>query len=574
MNMKNWSLALMTEGEKTLMSMPVPADQAEVSAEQDGVHIRLTMKTLGDIRLFEATASSDSRTPCYFSLIRDHAADGMMSFNGEVDEPRLYRQSPHDPQQYHLKMLKQAVPMGAARIEGGYEIALSDAPYFSDNYTTQEFIPAENRFLISSGDCGRKVGYEGGLDFVPYCHEISAEKTHVFRFLIFSSRAKSLARLRLDVFQAITRCFGDGDGLFRSICFATNYMHLRKNETGTSDVWVVAGIEYGNTQYIRDSFWQSMILPDAIAAECQRVLTAKRCVNAENPLILLLWAYRVFRAGVTPNMDEVKGALERIRLCTNDGCFHPKVDVHGRRDFRSWFDLCAHTDTDAITYNQGLYAAAMHGAYEMGLASEAEYKLAADRYRGLFIKELGIYPVSREKIALCVDALIGDLLHRLLFGEHLLPAEDVRSHYRIVCERCSTPYGIKVCAALDGSYNDVSFFGIPGYLNDYFTDPKQQARPGHYIWGSSYFIYEMLFHIDAYLQGAPGAEQNIISRTLLDLSLGSTYFEHIDTVSGEPNKANQGWNAAIYAIWQQLMDKGLASGRYFDVVEKYLSSVE
>ncbi len=351
-------------------------------------------------------------------------------------------------------------------------------------------------------------------------------------------------------------------------------MHLRKNERGTSDVWIVPGIEYGNTQYIRDSFWQSMILPDDIADECNKVLLAKRCVNAENPLILTLWAYRVFKNGKTPRMEEVKEALKRIRFCTNDGCFHPKIDAMGRHDFRSWFDLCAHTETDVITYNQGLYAAAMHGAYEMGLATEEEYKLAAERYRGLFIKEHGIYPVSREKTALCVDPLIGDLMHYLLFGETILSDADVLSHYQIVCERCATPYGIKVVADLDGSYNDASFFGIPGYLADYFTDSKYEARPGHYIWGSSYFIYEMLFHIDAYIHGAKNAEQHIIDRTLIDLSLGSTYFEHIDTASGKPNKANQGWNAAIYAIWTQLMNEGKAGSRYFDEVEKYLSTVE
>lgn len=573
--MNNWSLSLLTPGEKTLVTMPVTDNEAAVHAEKDGVRISLNLKKIGSICLYEAVASADTGVDCCFSLARSGVPGEMLAFFGPVTEREIYRQSPHDPQQYHLRMKKQAVPMGAAKVEGGYEIALSDAPYYSDNYTTQEFIPEEQRFIISSGDSGRKPGWQGGLSFEPYYHHIGGEKTHVFRFLIFFSAAKSLDRMRLDIFRAIAQCFGDGDSsLYKSICFSTNYMHLRKNETGTSDLWVVAGIEYGNTQYIRDSFWQSMILPSNVAAECNKVLTAERCVNAENPLILVLWAYRVFINGGTPRMDEVKKVLERIRLCTVDGCFHPKIDSQGRLDFRSWFDLCAHTETDNITYNQGLYAAAMHGACEMGLATENEYKLAAERYRSLFIKELGIYPVSREKVALCVDALVGDLMHYLLFGSCILPDEDVCSHYKTVCDRCTTKYGIKVCAGLDGSYNDASFFGIDGYLADYFTDPKYEARPGHYIWGSSYFIYEMLFHIDAYIHGAPDAEQHVIDRTLLDFSLGSTYFEHIDTVSGKPNKANQGWNAAIYAIWQQLMNEGKAGSRYFDEVETYLAAIE
>jgi len=296
-------------------------------------------------------------------------------------------------------------------------------------------------------------------------------------------------------------------------------------------------------------------------------------ICAETPLFQLLWAYRLFKAGREPVQENVEKALDIIRSCTTDGFFHPKKDSIGRCDFRSWFDLCAHTDTDAISYNQGLYAAAMHGAYKMGLATREEYLLAAQAYRSMFIPELGIYPVSREKVALCVDPLVGDLLHRLLFGEHLLPAQDVLRHYRTVCERCSTPYGIKVSAELDGSYHPKEFFGIPGYISDYYdTDPE--AAPGHYIWGSSYFIYEMLFHIDALLQGAQEAEQRLIDRTLLDFSLGSTYFEHIDTVTGQPDKANQGWNAAVYAIWQQLLDEGAVSDRYFVETENYLSSIE
>jgi hypothetical protein len=191
----------------------------------------------------------------------------------------------------------------------------------------------------------------------------------------------------------------------------------------------------------------------------------------------------------------------------------------------------------------------------------------------MFIKELGIYPISREKVALCVDPLVGDLLHRLLFGEHILPDENVLSHYRTVCEKCSTPYGIKISAELDGSYHKKEFFGIPGYISDYYdTDPE--AAPGHYIWGSSYFIYEMLFHIDALLHGAKEAEQRIIDRTLLDFSMGSTYFEHIDTVTGQSDKANQGWNAAIYAIWKQLAAEGAVSVRYLDEMEQYLCAIE
>ena len=569
MDTKHWSLSLLTHGEIPLVTMNV-FDTASV--ERNGIRVTLTHKTAGDIHFFEARAAADHDAEVYFSLNRTDAPSSVLAFTGEVNAREIFRQSPHDVERYHFDMTKQPVPMGACSVDGGYEVALCDAPYYSDNYTTQEFVPAEHRFSICSGDSGRKPGRQGDVEFVPYYHKIDKQTEHVFRFLIFFSPAKSLSRLRLDTFRAVVSCFGNGSTLYHAICFATNYMHLRRNETGKSKCWVVAGIEYCNTQYRRDSFWQSMILPAKIDRECYSALP-EECREAENSLIQVLWAYRLFKRGDEPIWQNVNTALSYIRSCTKDGFFHPQKDNLGRCDFRSWFDLCAHTETDAITYNQGMYATAMHCAWNMGLATEEEYQLSVRAYRSMFIKELGIYPVSREKVALCVDPLVGDLLHRMLFGEHLLPCEDVISHYRTVCARCSTPYGIKVSAELDGSYHPKEFFGIPGYLNDYY-DTNPSAAPGHYIWGSSYFIYEMLFHIDALLQGASEAEQRIIDRTLLDFSLGSTYFEHIDTVTGEPDKANQGWNAAVYAIWKQLVEEGAVSDRYLTEMENYLYAIE
>ncbi len=571
MNLNDWSLSLLTCGEKTLLCLPLSSDADEAVFACADMTVKITRKEIDGIHFFEASAQSDEPQECYFSLNRENAPAEILSFVGTEKAHDIYRQSPHDASRYVFDMLKQPVPMGACRVDGGYEIALSDAPYHCGNYTTQEFIPAEHRFSITSGDSGRKPNYQGDVEVFPYYHKVDKNHPHVFRFLIFTSAAKSIHRLRMDTFLAVAKCFGSGNSLYHAVCFATNYMHLRRNETGNSRIWVVAGIEYANAQYIRDSFWQTMILPNDISRECYLALK-DRCRGAETPLIQLLWAYRIFKSGSEPLYDQVDKALTLVRRWTHDGFFHPD-HVGGRYDFRSWFDLCAHTDTDVITYNQGLYAAAMHGAYEMGFASKEEFELAAECYRSMFIKEKGIYPISREKTALCVDALAGDLLHRLMFGEHLLPSEDVLCHYRTVCEKCSTPYGIKVSAELDGSYHEKEFFGIPGYINDYYdTDPS--AAPGHYIWGSSYFIYEMLFHIDALMQGAKEAEQRIIDRTLLDFSLGNTYFEHVDTVTGEGDKANQGWNAAIYAIYRQLIEEGAVSSRYLDVMEKYLSSVE
>ena len=78
----------------------------------------------------------------------------------------------------------------------------------------------------------------------------------------------------------------------------------------------------------------------------------------------------------------------------------------------------------------------------------------------------------------------------------------------------------------------------------------------------------MLFLIDSYLHGAPGSKEEVIWRGSLDFKIGGTYFEYLDTVTGEPNKANQGWDAAVYAIWKKLIEKGKADSSLFEEIDK------
>ena len=73
----------------------------------------------------------------------------------------------------------------------------------------------------------------------------------------------------------------------------------------------------------------------------------------------------------------------------------------------------------------------------------------------------------------------------------------------------------------------------------------------------------MLFHMTAYIHGADDAEDNMIWRSGVDFEIGGTYFEHINTVTEEGNKANQGWNCCVYPIWQSFIDKGIATDRFF-----------
>ena len=71
-----------------------------------------------------------------------------------------------------------------------------------------------------------------------------------------------------------------------------------------------------------------------------------------------------------------------------------------------------------------------------------------------------------------------------------------------------TPYGTKVVADVDGSFLPMEAFGAYGKVH------PEMARLdlGRYANGGSYHIYEMLFHIAAFIHGANGALDNMIWR--------------------------------------------------------------
>ncbi len=83
----------------------------------------------------------------------------------------------------------------------------------------------------------------------------------------------------------------------------------------------------------------------------------------------------------------------------------------------------------------------------------------------------------------------------------------------------------------------------------------------------------MMFHIDAHLHGAPDAVDNMIRRLYIDLDFDGATHEYMHTLHGNGVKANQGWNAAIYAMWDALCRDGRGDRRFFDAAEDKLCSL-
>ena len=539
-----------------------------------GVDVALASKKISDsVTLFTLTARGAGK--CYLSLCGRGEGE-FYSFNDVCTDERIFRQSPHDPELYLFAMEVSAVPMIAAVSGGVTDIFISDEPSHCDNYTTQHIIPERGEFYLSSGDPGGAPNYVKWREDAretknePYYHDLNA-KDHVYRFIWVKSDAKTVKRIRRDAFCAIEKTWGRGsDSIYRAMCFGANYMHIRKNETGTSDKWVVAGIQYANTQYNRDAFWQTMILSPEIERQAYLAHGKASVECAENALFFVIWSYRVMKNGGEINRPLFEFALEKMKRELNkygDGRYAPT----GRPDgsFRNWFDICCFEYDDADAYSQGLCVCALRAAREMGCDVGDWYEKAKAFYEKLYNGRF--VQMSQKKPYLALDYSIGDLLHFLLFGETFIPDNVVRQTYaHIMNSKAKTPYGTKVVSAEDGEFLPMEAFGAYGKVH-----PEMAALDlGRYANGGSYHIYEMLFHIAAYVHGAPDALDNMIWRLFIDLDYDGATHEYMHTIRGNGVKANQGWNAAIYAIWETLCEEGKADVRFFHAAEEKLKTIE
>lgn len=528
----------------------------------DGINVEAVISRKDNLLRFEIKANSATDKTCYLSLQSNYKNGSLYSYRQEELSSKIFRQSPHDPDNYGFgELVMQDLPMFAIKNDHGFTIAINDSPCFYDNYTTQTFSPDKHTVKLSSGDNGnffnqkpKKVKIES------YYFQLGKGKSHTFNGIIVNSNAKDLNEMRRDVLSSIAKRWGNNieNNSFATTAFSSNYMLLRKNERKSSTYWVTPGIGYSNKQYTRDAFWQSMVLPANFAQECYKNEEVLASPGAERPLIVMIWAYRTKLAGGQPNLDILKKTLDYIEKHTKNGMYYSKNN--NIKNYQSWCDMVGFNDDDVIAYNQGLLAVALLSAESLGLKPSVSSELAIQKYQEMFNKEKGYFPFSQQKDLLAVDPLVGDLLAQLYFKKKILSDESVLSHYKQVVSKAKTKYGYKVTCLANGD-----FAPREAYFAKDFTDIDFRDI-GSYQWGASWYLYDMLFLIDSYLHGAPDAIDEIKWRASLDYKLGGTYFEFINTVNGTTNKPNQGWDAAIYAIWSKLIKDGKADKSMFDAI--------
>ena len=71
-----------------------------------------------------------------------------------------------------------------------------------------------------------------------------------------------------------------------------------------------------------------------------------------------------------------------------------------------------------------------------------------------------------------------------------------------------------------------------------------------------------------------GADNGLKLYDMIDLDYNGTTNEYMHTVTGVGVKANQGWNASVWAIWNELIKRGKATDAYFKAADAKIASIE
>ncbi|SEJ77776.1 hypothetical protein SAMN05192553_11278 [Cyclobacterium xiamenense] len=532
--------------------------------EVDRITVEALFEKMDGQYRFSIKARSEAPTACYLSLVASGSNNQaqLYAYSGAVTENQTFRQSPHDPSDHSFKTLvKQDIPMLAIKDAATYYVAISNTPALYDNYTTQTYDVVNRSVELSSGDHGKPGGADPSVVKIEeHYHTLDQNNPHVFEGILFETNAATINDFQKDVLLAIAaRWEPRFKDRFGATSFSSNYMLLRKNETGNSDYWVVPGIAYANKQYSRDAFWQSMILPAKYRYQCYLNEANALTTGAERPLFLMLWTYRAKLEGSEPDLEAARKTLAYIEGRTQEGWYYA-AHTNSTKNLKSWYDMVEFDEDDVLTYNQGLLAVALMAAEALGLEPKTTSTKAISNYQSMYKDEKGYFPLSRKKDLLAVDVFTGDLLAQLYFGKALLREESVHAHFQTIVANAKTDYGYKVTSLANGDYAPLAYYSSEDKKNKWYGE-------GSYQWGGSWYLYDMLFLLNSYLHDAPNALDEIKWRASLDFRIGGTYFEHTHTQTGIPRKSNQGWNASIYAMWNTFIENDLADDSLLQVID-------
>lgn len=281
--------------------------------------------------------------------------------------------------------------------------------------------------------------------------------------------------------------------------------------------------------YLRDTFWGTSALHDAalslsLRQQFERFQRSDGQMPTrfaawqkgpaydadESTSLYVLWTCRdKVQFGTPPNTTALQRALTYLHQQAQGGYY-----VSPPGDRRSWLDTLRLASADTLSYNQGLYAAAVACAHHLGaVVSAAEVQAAAQAYRALYQTTLGYLPLSRHLPDRDVSSLTGDFVAYWLLGKPLLTDQMVQStvaHFAVAAT------GYKVVTLPDGGYLPASQFSVP-------------SDPGAYQNGGAWLLYDYMALGSAALHHWQPARGLMQQRLALDAATGRLFEEYTCT---------------------------------------------
>jgi len=328
------------------------------------------------------------------------------------------------------------------------------------------------------------------------------------------------------------------------------------------DVWIRPSDFYPD-MFSRDSYWVlaalgSKALLDATQAKFHadqantldgHVATALRrdgsvspsCYQDDESTIMdVLREYERVRLGAMPEARSLAASYGFIQAHVQDGLYVTVGDPStGAGHY--WADTLRMPNPQAISYNQGLYCAALAALAHMGVAVPVDQPpLAQTRYAQLVSSADGATLAQRQgSTAVDVSALAGDALSIYYFGQPLLPNGIVLATLKRLLDRSAAHQsgqfiGFRGLTAFDGSFLSRANFTSP------------ESVPGNYQNGGSWFLYDALALYSAAARGSAQAADLLRQRIVSEYSRAQTFHEFTRTSPTIVDvRHDYGWNSFV-----------------------------
>lgn len=315
---------------------------------------------------------------------------------------------------------------------------------------------------------------------------------------------------------------------------------------------------YSFGMWMRDSFWQSFLLPNAYE---QAALTRfevfqhatgqmPRAVRTDGVTIeyhadesALLYAIRCYidsvRRGLTYNSTVLNNAITYINSIVVSDQYQCTSSDSGAS--KTWMDGFKYTAGSIATYNQGLYCVALKCLQLLGAGNITNTQIAnaIAQYQALYNSGVGYVTFTSDKTYLAPDVLVGEALSLYLFGQSMLTDTMVNNTVAAIVAK-ATIYGAPDVQTSAGAYLETNEF-------------ISAISKGDYQNGGSWFLYEYLAYYAGKKHGAPGMDAAIANRKVIELNVDPVSHEYIRTNGSPlgselPARHVYSWNAVSFVI--------------------------